>query len=126
MEQTTTSTATAEIPATEQQQEPLTQDELMEARRIKLLQPLENSILPPEKLAFVREIIEKDKAIKPFWVNKYKNEAAKNWDRFYKRNETRFYKDRHWIEREFTVYKGNGTTTDDNGTEIPARMNCLE
>ncbi|KAF9107555.1 Methyltransferase-like protein 6 [Mortierella sp. AM989] len=106
----------------------------MEARRVKLLQPLENSILPPEKLEYVRQIIDKDKAIKPFWVNKYKNEAAKNWDKFYKRNETRFYKDRHWIEREFTIYKGitpspNSDNNHDDSTDTPptpARMNCLE
>lgn len=27
--------------------------------------------------------------------------AKKNWDLFYKRNETRFFKDRHWTTREF-------------------------
>lgn len=27
--------------------------------------------------------------------------AKKNWDIFYKRNETRFFKDRHWTTREF-------------------------
>ncbi|KAG0205270.1 Methyltransferase-like protein 6 [Mortierella sp. GBA30] len=79
----------------------------IEARQAKLLQPLEPSIISPEKLDYARQVIEKDKVIKPFWVNKYKNEAAKNWDRFYKRNETRFYKDRHWIEREFTVFKAD-------------------
>ncbi|XP_076257819.1 tRNA N(3)-cytidine methyltransferase METTL6 [Rhynchophorus ferrugineus] len=28
--------------------------------------------------------------------------AKKHWDLFYKRNETRFFKDRHWTTREFT------------------------
>ncbi|XP_020710865.2 tRNA N(3)-methylcytidine methyltransferase METTL6 [Athalia rosae] len=28
-------------------------------------------------------------------------EAKKHWDLFYKRNETRFFKDRHWTTREF-------------------------
>lgn len=28
-------------------------------------------------------------------------EASKYWDLFYKRNETRFFKDRHWTTREF-------------------------
>jgi len=36
-----------------------------------------------------------------FWQTKYKNEAAKNWNLFYRRNEARFFKDRHWIDREF-------------------------
>lgn len=39
--------------------------------------------------------------IPEFWQKKYKDEAAKNWNLFYKRNETRFFKDRHWIGREF-------------------------
>ncbi|KAF9931813.1 Methyltransferase-like protein 6 [Linnemannia zychae] len=92
----------------------------IEARQAKLLQPLPESIISPEKLEYAKSVIEKDKAIKPFWVNKYKNEAAKNWDRFYKRNETRFYKDRHWIEREFSIF----TSNDDN--DETKTINCLE
>ncbi|KAI8139091.1 S-adenosyl-L-methionine-dependent methyltransferase [Fennellomyces sp. T-0311] len=41
------------------------------------------------------------KEVPPFWINKYKKEAAKNWDIFYKRNTTKFFKDRHWTDREF-------------------------
>lgn len=40
-------------------------------------------------------------SVPPFWQNKYKREASKNWNLFYKRNEDRFFKDRHWIGREF-------------------------
>lgn len=32
---------------------------------------------------------------------KLEQEAKKNWDLFYKRNSTHFFKDRHWITREF-------------------------
>ncbi|KAL3320348.1 ribosome biogenesis protein tsr3 [Cichlidogyrus casuarinus] len=32
---------------------------------------------------------------------KLRKEAGKNWDLFYKRNENRFFKDRHWTKREF-------------------------
>ena len=35
-------------------------------------------------------------------VRKLEIEAAKNWDIFYKQNTTNFYKDRHYIHREFT------------------------
>ncbi|KAI7868143.1 S-adenosyl-L-methionine-dependent methyltransferase [Spinellus fusiger] len=46
-------------------------------------------------------IINDTKEVPPFWVSKYKKEAAKNWDIFYKRNTTKFFKDRHWTDREF-------------------------
>ncbi|ORX80439.1 methyltransferase [Anaeromyces robustus] len=43
-----------------------------------------------------------------FFKNKYKNEAARNWDIFYKRNTVNFFKDRHWTDREFEELKDNG------------------
>ena len=41
---------------------------------------------------------------------KYKKEkleadARKNWDLFYKRNRTNFFKDRQWMTREFEEFK---------------------
>lgn len=36
-----------------------------------------------------------------FHARKLELEARKHWDLFYKRNETRFFKDRHWTTREF-------------------------
>ena len=40
-----------------------------------------------------KEAIANDKKEVPsFWINKYKKEAAKNWDIFYKRNTTKFFK----------------------------------
>jgi len=32
-----------------------------------------------------------------FWKNKYEEDAGRNWDLFYKRNESRFFKDRHYL-----------------------------
>ncbi|KAM4029538.1 tRNA N(3)-cytidine methyltransferase METTL6 [Anomaloglossus baeobatrachus] len=36
---------------------------------------------------------------------KLEKEAQKNWDLFYKRNSTNFFKDRHWTTREFEEFK---------------------
>ena len=39
--------------------------------------------------------------ISNFKQKKLESEAEKNWDLFYKRNTTKFFKDRHWTKREF-------------------------
>jgi len=49
-----------------------------------------------EKLLKQNETVVSD-----FKRNKLEVEARKNWDLFYKRNETRFFRDRHWTTREF-------------------------
>jgi len=36
------------------------------------------------------------------------SEARKHWDLFYKRNSTKFFKDRHWTLREFQELSGVG------------------
>jgi methyltransferase-like protein 6 len=51
-----------------------------------------------------KSIIEKQNAktgLKDFWKQKILSEADKYWDKFYKRNSTNFFKDRHWTWREF-------------------------
>ena len=40
-------------------------------------------------------------------ANKLETDARKNWDLFYKRNETKFFKDRHWTTREFQELIGS-------------------
>ena len=48
-----------------------------------------------------KQRLENDKPISQFKQAKLEKEALKNWDLFYKRNGTRFFKDRHWTSREF-------------------------
>ncbi|XP_023218175.1 methyltransferase-like protein 6 [Centruroides sculpturatus] len=50
------------------------------------------------------EKLNKDVTISKFHQNKLENEAKKNWDLFYKRNEGRFFKDRHWTKNEFEEF----------------------
>lgn len=49
----------------------------------------------PERERLAQEHLRRDtSSIPDFWQRKYETEAAKNWDKFYKRNSTNFYKDR--------------------------------
>ncbi|KAF0689878.1 Aste57867_18699 [Aphanomyces stellatus] len=55
-----------------------------------------------EREVLAKELLEQDKKLVPtFWQSKYEKEAAKNWDLFYKRNSTNFYKDRHYLHVVF-------------------------
>ncbi|XP_071156850.1 tRNA N(3)-cytidine methyltransferase METTL6-like [Mytilus edulis] len=66
--------------------------------------PFQISSVCPRNLTEAEKIkLEKDKnVISEFKQNKLENEAQKNWDLFYKRNTTKFFKDRHWTKREFS------------------------
>lgn len=44
--------------------------------------------------------------VSDFKQQKLEIDAQKNWDLFYKRNTTNFFKDRHWTTREFEELKG--------------------
>ena len=49
----------------------------------------------------------KNPKISDFWHQKYRKDLGKNWNLFYKRNETRFFRDRHWIPQEFPELLAN-------------------
>ena len=46
-------------------------------------------------------------------IDKLEKEASKNWDKFYMRNTTNFYKDRHWLFREFEPLSQMSTAKND-------------
>lgn len=54
--------------------------------------------------------------VSQYTKEKLEQEAAKNWDVFYKLNQSNFFKDRHWILREFPELQ----------VETTARKNILE
>lgn len=44
--------------------------------------------------------------VSEYKANLLETQARKYWDQFYKRNETRFFRDRHWTTREFAELLG--------------------
>lgn len=63
---------------------------------------------------------QENRLVTQFQQNKLEAEAAKNWDKFYKRNETRFFKDRHWTTREFEELIGSG----EGGRRVLLEVGC--
>ncbi|XP_019085143.1 PREDICTED: uncharacterized methyltransferase C3H7.11-like isoform X2 [Camelina sativa] len=42
--------------------------------------------------------------VTPFWREKYERDAKKYWDIFYKHHGDRFFKDRHYLDKEWNSY----------------------
>lgn len=42
--------------------------------------------------------------ITPYWKDKYEREAMKYWDRFYRLHQNKFFKDRHYLHKEWDQY----------------------
>ncbi|CAH7237139.1 Mettl6 [Phodopus roborovskii] len=75
------------------------------------------------------EKLQRDRAVvSDFKQQKLEKDAQKNWDLFYKRNSTNFFKDRHWTTREFEElrscreYEGQKLTLLEAGCGVG---NCL-
>ena len=58
-----------------------------------------------------------------FKANKLETDAQKNWDLFYKRNETNFFKDRHWTTREFQEIISDDVT-ESGGEKVLLEVGC--
>lgn len=52
--------------------------------------------------------------VSEFRANQLEKDAKKHWDLFYKRNDTRFFKDRHWTTREFDELLNLNTKNEQN------------
>eukprot|EP00118_Oscarella_pearsei_P010401 m.63723 g.63723 ORF g.63723 m.63723 type:complete len:275 (+) comp35187_c0_seq1:74-898(+) len=70
---------------------------------------------PPRVLtAEEKDKLERDvNLVSDFQQKKLEREAKRNWDLFYKRNSTHFFKDRHWTQREFEELCNDATKDGD-------------
>lgn len=62
--------------------------------------------------------------ISEFQARKLEEHCKKNWDLFYKRNETKFYKDRNWTTREFQELLGLDEDNEDGKTRRMLEVGC--
>lgn len=56
--------------------------------------------------------IQDSRLVSEYKANLLESQARKYWDQFYKRNETRFFRDRHWTTREFAELLGEDNKLD--------------
>lgn len=56
--------------------------------------------------------------ISPFWRDKYERDAKKYWDIFYKRHQDKFFKDRHYLDKEWGHYFSGG------GRKVVLEVGC--
>lgn len=68
--------------------------------------------LTPEEIEKMQA--QNSRLVSEFRANQLEKDAKKHWDLFYKRNDTRFFKDRHWTTREFNELLGLGSKEDRN------------
>ena len=83
----------------------------------------EAAITEDQKLLLEKQ---NSRLVTEFKANKLEAEAQKNWDLFYKRNETNFFKDRHWTTREFQELIGDGLSDNGNGNQDSRKRVLLE
>ncbi|XP_061918576.1 tRNA N(3)-methylcytidine methyltransferase METTL6 isoform X2 [Entelurus aequoreus] len=65
----------------------------------------DSSVVPEHSTRQEDNLAAKQPLVPAFKQMKLEEEAQKNWDLFYKRNTTHFFKDRHWTGREFEELK---------------------
>ncbi|EKX32836.1 hypothetical protein GUITHDRAFT_120987 [Guillardia theta CCMP2712] len=52
-----------------------------------------------------RILLKDNRPVTEFWKNRYETEARRCWDVFYKVNENRFFKDRHYLDKEWNCLR---------------------
>ncbi|QDZ19934.1 S-adenosyl-L-methionine-dependent methyltransferase [Chloropicon primus] len=63
--------------------------------------------------------------VSPFLKNKYEREAGRYWNMFYQRNQKNFFKDRHYLEREFSVLnEGHNSGDGRSGGRMLLEIGC--
>jgi methyltransferase-like protein 6 len=57
------------------------------------------------------------RVVSTYWAGRYEQDAAKNWDLFYRRHADRFFKDRHYLAAEWPVLDARAGGTESGAAE---------
>lgn len=74
----------------------------------------------------IKRLEDDNLVVSEFRQNKLEKEAKKNWDLFYKRNTNKFFKDRHWTQREFQELIGDQVCDQLKGSGDGREVTLLE
>ena len=80
-----------------------------------------HSLTEEQKVALERQ---DSRTVSSFRSEKFDKEAKKHWDIFYKRNENRFFKDRHWTTREFWELCNTSDDGKESSQKILTEIGC--
>lgn len=61
---------------------------------------------------------------KEFRCATFESRPDRQWDQFYKNNLDHFFKDRHWLVREFDVLRKHGQRAADDATSLLLDIGC--
>lgn len=81
------------------------------------------SLTDDDKLQLERQ---NSRLVPPHKARQLEQDARKHWDLFYKRNETRFFKDRRWTTREFEELLLSSDESADATSDTDNRKRLLE
>ncbi|XP_058815699.1 tRNA N(3)-methylcytidine methyltransferase METTL6-like [Topomyia yanbarensis] len=79
-------------------------------------------VLTDDEKAHLEE--QNKRMVSDFHARKLELDARKHWDLFYKRNETRFFKDRHWTTREFEELLSDGSGISTGSAKTLLEIGC--
>jgi len=80
---------------------------------------------PRELSVSERQKLENDtNVVSQFKQHKLEKDAQRNWDLFYKRNSTNFFRDRHWTTREFEELCGDRCKVDSGNKVTLLEVGC--